>query len=68
MGIYFYMREVRGEPRRSLEIAQDALACAERSGNSILRGIAHWLSGNAQWWLADLAVARSHLEKGVAFV
>ena len=66
MGIYFYV-QVRGEPRRSLEIAQDALACAERSGDSILLGIAHWLSGNAQWWLADLAVARSHLEKGVAF-
>jgi predicted ATPase len=65
VGLYAYV-QVRGEPRRSLEIAEDALAFAQRSGEPMLLGIAHWLSGNAQWWLADLAVARRHLEEGVA--
>src|SRR5262249_7182409 len=65
VGIYGVV-QVRGEPRRSLEVARDALAFAERSGDSTLLGIAHWLNGNAQWWLANLAVARRHLEDGVA--
>jgi predicted ATPase len=59
--------QVRGDPRKSLEVAEDALTFAERSSDPIVRGIAHWLSGNARWWLADLLGARRHLEEGLAF-
>jgi predicted ATPase len=66
VGIYVCC-QVRGDPYRSLEVAEDALKFAERCSDPILLGIAHWLTGNALLWLADLDGARRHLEEGLAF-
>jgi predicted ATPase len=56
----------RGELRTALAIAEKAFGLAERVGDRLLLGQMHFRLGELGFQLGDLAVARRHLETGLA--
>jgi predicted ATPase len=56
----------RGELRTGQAIAEEALALAERLGDRLSLGPAHYVIGVSRYFLSDFAAARRHFEKGLA--
>jgi predicted ATPase len=56
----------RGELRTGLALAEEALGLAECLGNSLLLSQARYTMGQFHLFLGDFAVARAHLEAGLA--
>jgi tetratricopeptide (TPR) repeat protein len=54
------------EPGRALQVGEQLLGLAERSGDSQQLLVAHFLVGSARWLRAELALARTHLDKALA--
>ena len=52
---------VSGQLKTSLQIAQQMLDLAEKSGDSAILVEAHWTMGNSLFWLGDLVQADHHL-------
>ncbi|MGH7821678.1 MAG: tetratricopeptide repeat protein [Candidatus Binatia bacterium] len=55
-----------GAHRTALALGEELLALAERSQDSGVRLVAHSLCGIASFWLAEFALARGHLDRGIA--
>jgi predicted ATPase len=57
----------RGEPRRGLTIAEEALGLAKRLGDRVCLGQIHYRVAELAFDLGDLAAARRHFEQALAF-
>jgi predicted ATPase len=64
-GLYaFYL--VRAEHERARELAEQCLSLAQNVHNPIFLVWAHQMLGNTLFWLGEFALAREHLEAGIA--
>ena len=57
----------RGELRAALMLAEECLRLAERTHEAGLLLEAHYVAGNASYWLGEVVRARALLEQGVAY-
>jgi predicted ATPase len=67
LGVLRNFYDMRAEHRTAMELAEQMLRLAQRTGDPLLIALAHWILGWVLHFLGEFVSAKAHLEHMIAF-